>query len=227
EQLCDLIEHASLVTRDWMNHPSGKAAQVEAAKRLGGSKPGRGTVMLRHFGGLYFSYRQAAYLDAFLDAAHDQASPLKETLLAVAISTASELVNTVGKTFAQPIQPRDTSGQPKRHLIAKILRDRQLPSETAFSKLMTRYRSLRPSGHRHTVIRADYADALRALHGRVGLVYADPPYTREHYSRFYHVLETMCLGDEPQLSTTRIHSTGPKVSRGVYRADRHQSPFCI
>jgi len=58
-------------------------------------------------------------------------------------------------------------------------------------------------------------------------VYADPPYTRDHYSRFYHVLETMCLWDEPGVSTTRIHAETETFSRGMYREDRHQSPFCI
>jgi adenine-specific DNA methylase len=58
------------------------------------------------------------------------------------------------------------------------------------------------------------------------VIYADPPYTRDHYSRFYHVLETMCLGDSPEVSTTLLTGEGA-TSRGLYRADRHQSPFCI
>ena len=59
------------------------------------------------------------------------------------------------------------------------------------------------------------------------MVYADPPYTRDHYSRFYHVLETISLWDDPGVSTTRIRAKTTTFSRGVYRADRHQSPFCI
>jgi adenine-specific DNA methylase len=58
------------------------------------------------------------------------------------------------------------------------------------------------------------------------VVYADPPYTRDHYSRFYHVLETICLGDHPKLSRSNLNG-GQMVSRGAYREDRHQSPFCI
>jgi adenine-specific DNA methylase len=58
------------------------------------------------------------------------------------------------------------------------------------------------------------------------VLYADPPYTRDHYSRFYHVLETMCLRDDPPIS--RVTKGGSRaVSRGSYREDRHQSPFCI
>jgi adenine-specific DNA-methyltransferase len=37
----------------------------------------------------------------------------------------------------------------------------------------------------------------------------------------------MCLWDDPGVSTTRIHAEGEQFSRGMYRADRHQSLFCI
>jgi serine protease Do len=60
----------------------------------------------------------------------------------------------------------------------------------------------------------------------VSVVYADPPYTRDHYSRFYHVLETMARGDDPQVSLVRSGGR-TSLSRGIYRRDRHQSPFCI
>ncbi len=227
DSICDLIDHASLITEDWMFSPAGRLAQLDVVKKLGGSTPTSGTVLIRHFGGLYFSYRQAAYLDAMLVAAHSSPSPLKETLLAIAVSAASDIVNTVGKQFAQPIQPRDSSGKPKRHLISKIVKDRELDVAEIALKWARRYHSLRFPAYRHEVIRADYQDTLATIKGRVGVVYADPPYTREHYSRFYHVLETMCLGDEPKLSMTTIRSNKPKVSRGIYRSERHQSPFCI
>ena len=57
------------------------------------------------------------------------------------------------------------------------------------------------------------------------MVYADPPYTRYHYSRYYHVLETICLRDLPEISPTFVGST--QLRRGIYREGRHQSPFCI
>ena len=58
------------------------------------------------------------------------------------------------------------------------------------------------------------------------MVYADPPYTRYHYSRYYHVLETICLRDNPNVTTTFPNGTGG-ISRAIYREGRHQSPFCI
>jgi adenine-specific DNA methylase len=72
----------------------------------------------------------------------------------------------------------------------------------------------------------DYLDALDLINEDIRVVYADPPYTRDHYSRFYHVLETICLRDNPRISTTFINGK-TNISRGIYRQNRHQSPFCI
>ncbi len=48
------------------------------------------------------------------------------------------------------------------------------------------------------------------------LIYADPPYCFVHYSRFYHVLETLVRYDYPEVRF-----------KGRYRTDRYQSKYCI
>jgi adenine-specific DNA methylase len=78
----------------------------------------------------------------------------------------------------------------------------------------------------HRIIRNDYEVALENLKGEVSVIYADPPYTRDHYSRYYHVLETLCLRDNPIVSTTLVNGE-EQISRGIYRIDRYQSEFCI
>jgi adenine-specific DNA-methyltransferase len=227
EPICELIEHASMVafhSSEQTLRPCFELAQKRAQEFIGTAD--KTTLILRFYGGLFFSYRQAAELDALLTVAHAALGARRDFLLAAIISTASEVVNTVGKHFAQPIRPRGSDGKPKRHLIAKIIRDRETVLPLLFIEWLDRYRSLEPSTRAHEVIRADYAEALSQLE-HVGVVYADPPYTRDHYSRFYHVLETMCLRDDPGVSTTRIRAATETYSRGMYRADRHQSPFCI
>lgn len=64
----------------------------------------------------------------------------------------------------------------------------------------------------------DYRELLtdEKIMKNVGLVYADPPYTFVHYSRFYHAIENLCRYDYPIVE-----------HKGRYRTDRHQSPFCI
>jgi adenine-specific DNA methylase len=72
----------------------------------------------------------------------------------------------------------------------------------------------------------DYIDALDSMSADTTIVYADPPYTRDHYSRYYHTLETICFRDIPEISTM-VSKGRTLISRGVYRKERHQSPFCI
>jgi len=54
----------------------------------------------------------------------------------------------------------------------------------------------------------------------VDLIYADPPYTDMQYSRYFHLLETVTKYDYPELSSYR-----GKVSAGIYREGRFQSPL--
>jgi adenine-specific DNA-methyltransferase len=48
------------------------------------------------------------------------------------------------------------------------------------------------------------------------VVYCDPPYKADHYSRYYHLVETLILYDYPQIDC-----------KGQYRPDRFYSPFSI
>jgi hypothetical protein len=135
-------------------------------------------------------------------------------------------VNTVGKHFAQPLRPRHKDGSIKRTLHGQVSRDRSKSTLDVFSEQLSRFRILEPTPFEHQSIRSDFADHLLSERFSGELVYADPPYTRDHYSRFYHVLETLALRDDPEISTNTAHGrTVP--SRGGYRRDRHQSPFCV
>jgi adenine-specific DNA-methyltransferase len=233
EPLCDLLEKGSLLLANSQSLESAPAlqdAQAKSIERLKseGIQHGPTSVISRYYGGVYFSWKQAIELDARLDLAHTASSPRRDQLIAVLISVASDVVNTVGKQFAQPIRPRDGSGKPKLHLVRQTLRDRQLSVSSLTEIWMRRFGTIPRANHRHRSIRGDFEEVLAEHINDVDLVYADPPYTRDHYSRYYHVLETMARRDEPAVSTTTIRTNGvPMPSRGLYRAERHQSPFCI
>jgi adenine-specific DNA-methyltransferase len=182
------------------------------------------SLITRFYGGVYFSYAQAAHLDAMLAAADSAPRLHRDSLLAMTLSTASDIVNTVGKHFAQPIRLRKRDGQLKTHLISKVRRDRQLDAGSVSRRWADRYAALPHPKHQHRVVRADYLEYLQSSEP-VGVVYADPPYTRDHYSRYYHVLETMARRDLPSVSTSNLQSL--TLSRGLYRTDRYQSPFCV
>ncbi len=59
-------------------------------------------------------------------------------------------------------------------------------------------------------------DELDDLGFDQGIVYADPPYSKDHYSRYYHVLETLTEYDYPSA-----------VGKGRYRPDRFATPFSL
>jgi adenine-specific DNA-methyltransferase len=227
--LASLVEAGSMLTAQLDTAPREiTLAMDEVNRRLSALPAAKGvrSMALRHFGGPYFSFRQAAEIDVLLDYAHSADPSMRSILIAAVLSTASELVNTVGKHFAQPIRPRDKHGKIKSTLHSLVDRDRNKPVLKTFLSMLDKYISVGSSRSGNRVVRADYSDFLRSPQFDAGVVYADPPYTRDHYSRFYHVLETLALRDDPKVSTNTAHGrTLP--SRGVYRAERHQSPFCI
>ena len=207
-----------------------RIAQEKSVKGLRefGLESGPDTVMTRYYGGVYFSWQQAIDLDALLKVIFEYDEGVRDHLLAASFGAASTAVNTIGKHFAQPIQLRTISGQLKRNLIPQTIRDRTVNIFDAFSVWQDRLERMKRHAGSFTSIRSDYRDALKNQDIQFDAIYADPPYTRDHYSRFYHILETMSIHDEPEVSTTSIHSqNGRKLSRGLYRLERHQSPFSI
>lgn len=70
---------------------------------------------------------------------------------------------------------------------------------------------------KHCSYSMDYQELLQnnTIAKKFKLIYADPPYSFVHYSRFYHATESLVLYDYqiPEF-------------KGKYRTDRHQSPFC-
>jgi adenine-specific DNA-methyltransferase len=58
--------------------------------------------------------------------------------------------------------------------------------------------------------------SLRRNAEPVAVIYADPPYTDDQYSRYYHIFETLVLYDYP-----------PTSGAGLYRPNRFSSPFSL
>ncbi len=232
EPLCEFLEEGSLarVQIEGSLHLSKKlkSALNASIKLLEKNKLNNSpkTLSTRYFGGLYFSYFQSIQFDAILEEISLIPSKNKMTLMAALLSTVSETVNTVGKQFAQPIQPRNPDGTPKSNLHKRIEKDRKINVFDSYQKWLEQYKALPRTKYKHTILSCDFKDALLRLNSDTKTIYADPPYTRDHYSRFYHVLETISLRDLPELSKTKIGNE-IKLSRALYREGRHQSPFCI
>jgi hypothetical protein len=220
DRLADVIDFGSFAVA---NHVS---FQLEAAKdRARNGLDPKAATLTWYYGGVYFSYRQALELDALRNALKESGGAERDsTAVAALLGTASDVVSTIGNHFAQPVQPRRRDGSTKRSWTTSVTRSRRISVIDGFTSWLDRYASLRPTTHQCKAIRADYRDTLSALPGDTGVIYADPPYTRDHYSRFYHVLETIALDDDPDVTPGQGISA---PSRGLYREHRHQSPFSI
>lgn len=185
------------------------------------------SLISRYYGGVYFSYKQAVEIDIILEGIHKFVSEdNRDLFLAALLSTASDVVNTVGKHFAQPIKARDSKGDIKKTVYNKAVKDKTIDVVNLYREWLIKYKNLNKSDYQHITLQSDFEKCLKELPENVVTVYADPPYTRDHYSRYYHVLETLTLRDTPKISTVTIHGS-THVSNGIYRENRYQSPFCI
>lgn len=220
---CDIVDRGSIRACERLEHPSELSSELRLAAKDPLLRDARITT---YYGGVYFSYSQAAEIDALAASVQQLDAGARDVGLAALISSASEIVATVGSHFAQPARMRTASGAIKFAAVRNALRRRSVSVLDVFTRWVKAYSSLPAPPYAGVSIRGDYRDVLRDLPSDVAAVYADPPYTRDHYSRFYHVLESLARGDDPGLSTVTA-ATGHVPSRGLYRRDRHQSPFCI
>ena len=142
-----------------------------------------GFAVTRAYGGHYFSRGQSLWIDSLRSTI-----PTDEVehavCLASLIQAASQCVASPGHT-AQPFQP--TRGA-KHFLFESWQQD--VPSRTAsVLHFLANLHASKPGG---AAVR-DANDAVQELCPG-DLVFLDPPYSDVHYSRFYHVLETIALG---------------------------------
>lgn len=230
EPLAELLESLPLLAfqRGERNHLPSRLSKPfsEVARSLSRPVLSSHTVISRYYGGLYFGIEQAACLDVLARRCRNSTAIEQDVVMAALLSTASAVVCTVGKQFAQPLRPRDRRGAAKEGLWKRVDSDRARDVLIEFRNQLGATTSRAGGMPGSRAVRADFRHYLRNPEDELAAIYADPPYTRDHYSRYYHVLETIALGDEPEVTRTNLNG-GCALSRGVYRAGRHQSPFSI
>ena len=143
----------------------------------------------RAYGGHYFSPQQSVWIDAFR-VNLPKTQPAHTVALAALIQAASQCTAAPGHT-AQPFQPTRTA---KRFLQEAWTKDIVERTRQTFATLAITF--AQKCG------RAEVADAnhIAGDLNKHDLVFIDPPYSGVHYSRFYHVLETIARGDSGEVS---------------------------
>lgn len=166
----------------------------------------------------YFGLRQSIELDSIkfsIDQAQFNGRLTKGEALwcnVALLQTASHLSNAPGH-FAEFLHPNNETN---------YKRIRQVRKRSAWGQFLTELKRITPYGTtswraRNKVFCEDASNlAEMLLHGhmRPRITYADPPYSRAQYSRYYHVMESLVEYDYPQVK-----------GAGRYREDRFITPF--
>ncbi len=163
--------------------PNPKKITIVKIKRLRAWCGKRPNAITRAYGGYYFSPKQATWFDA-LRSTLPSKEPAKSIALAALINAASRCAASPGHT-AQPFRPTRTA---KKYLLEAWSRDVIKCTEKAFQSIAT------DSAQRKGVAQVNDANKIAARLKPGDLAFIDPPYSGVHYSRFYHVLETIARG---------------------------------
>lgn len=163
--------------------PNPKKITVTKVKRLRVWSGNRTNPITRAYGGYYFSPKQAMWFDA-LRSTLPRKEPAKSVALAALIKCASQCAAAPGHT-AQPFKPTRTA---KKYLLEAWSRDVLAYTQKAFRSMA------KDSARRKGIAQVGDANKAAARLKTGDLAFIDPPYSGVHYSRFYHVLETIARG---------------------------------
>lgn len=173
----------------WETGNLGGLDAVSAAYRSGR--------LLGHlYGGVFFGERQAAELDCLRQSISDLSDETeRKWALGALVCAASACAYTYGGHFAQPKLDISDSGK-ARGDIHEALKQRSLSvTHEFFTRLTSLAMESESVEHAVSVVAGPWEDAIpnvaRTLGSSPVCVYIDPPYTRDEYSRYYHVLEAV------------------------------------
>jgi adenine-specific DNA-methyltransferase len=167
-----------------------------------------------YFASAYFGVRQAAEIDS-IRYAIDKVDAKRRDIYLFALLHAASFCAAAPGHFAQFLIPRDENNT----LYVARIRKRSV-IDYFNEALLGFWRPRCADRRRNKVFRSNATDFLtglksvRATRRSQLVVYADPPYSRAQYSRYYHVLETLVLYDYPA-------ATG----KGRYRHGRFETGF--
>jgi adenine-specific DNA-methyltransferase len=165
-----------------------------------------------YFGSSYFGISQAIEIDSLRYAIDQRPDTHRSRYLAALVQAVSHCATAPGH-FAQFLVPRDRENTlyigriRQRSVLTRFLAALiSFPNIDCFDRVKNRaYRSDATS-----LLKSNQDDFPR----RNFVIYADPPYSKAQYSRYYHVLESLVLYDYPDCE-----------GKGRYRSDRFHTNF--
>lgn len=166
------------------------------------------SLFAKNYAGTYWSYEQCVWIDSIRAVAEDYKDSVGFYAILSALIFAMSYTSQSTGHFAQY---RDVTPQNVEDILLYRRKDIVSLFRKKLIELISRLNTT--PVYSMTITSLDYLDCLRIV-PEYSIVYADPPYSAVHYSRFYHVIETLVRYDHPHLEY-----------KGRYRDDRYQSPF--
>lgn len=165
-------------------------------------------LFVKYYSGTYWSYTQCVWIDSIRAVAEEYKGKSDYYIILSSLIYAMSYTSQSTGHFAQF---RDVTESNMHDIMLYRIRDIWTYFEKKFLEILNMVDV--EATNRYTITTLDYFDCLRLIE-RNTIVYADPPYSSVHYSRFYHAIETLIRYDYPNVKY-----------KGRYREDRHQSPF--
>ena len=165
-------------------------------------------LFVKYYSGTYWSYTQCVWIDSIRAVAEEYKGKSDYYIILSSLIYAMSYTSQSTGHFAQF---RDVTESNMHDIMLYRIRDIWTYFEKKFLEILNMVYV--EATNRYTITTLDYLDCLRLIE-RNTIVYADPPYSSVHYSRFYHAIETLIRYDYPNVKY-----------KGRYREDRHQSPF--
>lgn len=178
-------------------------------------------LFLTYFANAYFGIAQCCQIDALRSTIElFEDDYIKNVLLTVLMSVMSAVASTTTH-FAQFLKVKSKS------TCKNLLSKRKINIIEECKALLKEYRAVGLCDNEKSIkfkcYNLDFSDCLDSIVlDNHTLVYADPPYFKEHYSRYYHVLNTLCLYDYPAIA---VNPQTHEFAIGRYRKDRQVSDF--
>lgn len=182
-------------------------------QNISNRKPSKDYFFYNNFAGSYFSINQCLEVDFYRLYIEKKFKWFeKDYLIALGIFWLNAIVNSVWSHFAQPRLPKDKN--------LKIIENKYKKSfydiiSRKHNEVMNHIKDIKIFSKENKVYNMDYNFFLGNSE-KIDVFYIDTPYTIDHYSRFYHIINTFSKYDYPAVE-----------GKWLYRKDRFQSNFCI
>ena len=140
-------------------------------------------------------------------------------------NTCSIIVHSAGKHFAQPIGIDDDNEtkitnvrlfENRSYDVIEVFKSCVISILQSTASFVSEGRSFALN---EDICTSEFKNAIAPK--KVSVIYADPPYTAQQYSRFYHIPEVLHSYVYPKLQIFR-----GKHTQGIYPDDKYKSPFC-